>query len=320
MNAEAHDQKLRVRPPHVGSRLDHYLVHHFPDHSRAALGRLIKSGAVLVNGREVKAGQRLRLDDSITIAFPPPEPLGLVPRPVTFTILYEDRDVLVLDKPPGLVVHPGDGHRQDTLVNELLSLHVRLPAADPERPGIVHRLDRDTSGVMVVALREQAMRGLTEQFMNREVDKTYLALLVRGPAENRGRLEAAIGRHPKNRKKMAVRQDGKGRWAATSWQVERRWPGFALVRIRLETGRTHQIRVHMASLGCPVAGDRLYGGQLPAKSGWQAPRQMLHAHELAFRHPLAGHRMAFTSPLPEDMTAFLARLDSHFGTEEESWC
>ena len=311
------EQRFSVPADWTGTRLDHFLVHAFPDRSRAALCRLVRAGAILVNGCRVKPGYRLRTDDRLQVTFPPPETSVLVPRPVSFAILYRDDHLLIIDKPAGLVVHPGEGHRQDTLVNELLSLGRHWPGTDPCRPGIVHRLDRDTSGVMVVARTEEALARLGRQFREREVVKTYVAILVRGPVRDSGRIEAPIGRHPVHRKKMAVRRDGGGRYAATSWQVERRWPGFTLVRLRIETGRTHQIRVHMASLGCPVAGDQVYGGRLPA-GGPNPVRQMLHASSLSLAHPVTGEPLSVTAPLPRDFQTVITELDRHGSSIENT--
>lgn len=293
-----------------GLRLDHFLVRQYPDFSRAALGKLVHSGAVLVNDLCVKTGYRLRENDSVSVSFPAGEPSTLAPQPIEFGILYEDDDLLVIDKPAGLVVHPGDGHRQGTLVNGLLYRYPSLPGKESDRPGIVHRLDKDTSGILLVAKSETALKELGESFKNRLIVKTYHAVLLRYPGRDSGRLVAPIGRHPVNRKKMAVRPEH-GRYSATGWQVLHRWPGFCFAEIGLETGRTHQIRVHMASLGSPVAGDRLYGGRTEATRKLAIDRQLLHASSIRFNHPVTGEAMALTAPLPEDMQQVIA----HFNTQ-----
>jgi len=297
-----------VTAVHSGLRLDHFLVRRYPDISRAFLGRLIRSEAVLVNNCTVKAGYRLHGEDIVEVTFPEKEPSVLVAQPVDFGILYEDDEILVVDKPAGLVVHPGDGNRQGTLVNGLLYRYPVLPGNQSERPGIVHRLDKDTSGILLVAKTETALRNLSESFKNRLISKTYHAILLRYPGRDTGRLVAPVGRHPVNRKKMAILQE-RGRYAATNWQVQQRWPGFCFVEIGLETGRTHQIRVHMASLGSPVAGDRLYGGRAGVTVELSIERQLLHASTVRFHHPVTDKEMRFTAPLPEDMQRVISCLN-----------
>ncbi len=301
-------QDFTVAAAEAGLRLDHYLVRRVGELSRSALGRLILSGHVLVRGERVKAGYRLRTGDTVTVRFPAPEPDELVPEAVPFEILHEDPALLVVVKPAGVVVHPGAGHHGGTLVHGLLHHCDHLPGADPVRPGIVHRLDKDTSGVMVIAKTEAALRTLAGEFRNRGVRKRYQAILLRCPPRESGRLAAPICRHPVHRKKMMVAARG-GRHAATSWQVVERFAGGpCLVEVGIETGRTHQIRVHMASLGAPVMGDPLYGGHPERFAGMGVHRQMLHAASLAFTHPESGAVMRFTAPLPPDMRQVLAAL------------
>ncbi len=300
-----------VTAHHAGLRLDHYLVRRLPDYSRSALGRLIRTGRVQVNNSVVKAGYRIHPEDVITLRFPQPEPTDLVAQRIDFGVLFEDEELLVIDKPAGLVVHPADGHHCGTLVNGLLYHYKDLPGNDIARPGIVHRLDKDTSGVMVVAKTETALRALSESFKNRTVAKTYHAVLLRNPGKSQGSLTAAIGRHPVNRKKMAVRINS-GRYAVTHWKVLTHWPGFSFVEVGLETGRTHQIRVHMASIGAPVAGDVLYGGRI--REGFEPPvkRQLLHASTLRFPHPVSKQNMQFTAPLPEDIRRVIHQLEKRY--------
>jgi 23S rRNA pseudouridine1911/1915/1917 synthase len=291
-----------------GMRLDMFLVHHLSDFSRSALHKLIRNGGVLVNGRISKPGYRIRCEETVDVAVPQQAPSRLVPEKVEFSILHEDESLLVLAKPPGIVVHPAPGHDRGTLVHGLLYHCDTLPGIDEERPGIVHRLDKDTSGIMLVAKTDHSLRKLTEDFRNRKISKTYHAILLRCPDERQGRIVAEIGRHPVNRKKMAVVRSN-GRYAATHWRVMETFDnGACLVEIGLETGRTHQIRVHMASLGCPVAGDLLYGGRATEKFGLPVSRQMLHSSSIRFVHPGNGKVRKFTAPLWPDMQDILHQL------------
>ncbi|NOQ46095.1 MAG: RluA family pseudouridine synthase [Desulfobulbaceae bacterium] len=297
-----------VVPGEAGQRLDRFLVSRFSELSRSAVGRLILSGHVTVNKSAVKAGYRLRQHDQVVVSFPPVEPSELIAEPIDFTILFEDEYLLVLVKPPGLVVHPAAGHWSGTLVNGLLYHCKQLAALDPHRPGIVHRLDKDTSGIMLVGKTAQALRFLADDFKNRKIQKTYQAILLRCPQKTEGRLVAPMGRHPVNRKKMAVRHTH-GRYAATRWQVREHFDcGMCFVRINIETGRTHQIRVHMASMGTPVAGDALYGGRIPENFFVRADRQLLHASAISFLHPQLKKEMSFTAPLWPDMQEVLDSL------------
>lgn len=299
---------LRVRFDDVRQRLDHFLLHHFPEHSRSALHRLIDSAGALVNGQAEKSGHRLHADDVVTVTFPPPQPSELIPEHVEFTVLFEDEHLLVIDKPPGLVVHPASGHASGTLAHGLLHHCRDLPAAETGRPGIVHRLDKDTSGVLLAAKNEQALRALMLAFKDRKIHKTYHALLLRTPAEGEGRVVAPIGRHPVHRQKMAIRPVH-GRYAATGWRILERFAnGWCLAEIRIETGRTHQIRVHMASIKAPVVGDAVYGGMPGRDAPIRPGRQMLHASTLRFTHPASGRELTCTAPLCEDMQQVLAQL------------
>lgn len=261
-----------------------------------------------VNGLPaLKAGLLVREGDEADFTPPPPEPRGLIPEPVEFDILYEDEHLAAINKPPGLVVHPGPGNRSGTLAHGLLYHYQDLPATDDRRAGLAHRLDKDTSGLLLVAKNGGVLRALATAFEERRVDKTYQAILRRAPAGERGRIEAPIGRHKGNWLKRAVREDG--RYAASNWRIIERFAnGWALAEIGIETGRTHQIRVHMASLHCPVAGDALYGGAVPQDGPIAPLRQMLHAAKLTFTHPVSGEEMTLTAPLWPDMAEILARL------------
>ena len=297
-----------VLPGETGQRLDHFLLDKYPDLSRSSLHKRIAAADVLVDGRPVKAGFRLRAEHSVTIAFPSPPPSDLRPERVDFPVLFEDAHLLVISKPPGLVVHPACGHQQGTLVHGLLYRLGALPAADALRPGIVHRLDKDTSGVLLVAKTEQALRLLMANFKDRTVQKTYHALLLRTPREPAGRMVAPIGRHPVHRKKMAVCPQN-GKFAVTNWCVQERFAnGWCLAEITIETGRTHQIRVHMAAMKSPVVGDALYGGAVGRDAALQPARQMLHASTLCFAHPVSGETLRCTAPLWADMQQLLDAL------------
>jgi 23S rRNA pseudouridine1911/1915/1917 synthase len=289
-------------------RLDHFLVRQITGTSRSSLGKYIRKGLVRVNGGQVKPGYRIQAGDEVHVT--PPKPVSSVCRgqPVDFDVLFEDEYLAVISKPPGLVVHPAAGHADHTLVNGLLYRYGHLPGSDTNRPGIVHRLDKDTSGIMLIARTEDVQRSLASDFKNRLVHKTYHALLLRCPVEATGRIVAPVGRHPVNRKKMAVRQSG-GRYAASRWQIlERFTNNMCFAEIIIETGRTHQIRVHMASLGAPVAGDVLYGGQPAAGGDIYADRQLLHASTLSFVHPVTRQECVFTAPLQKDMEQVLGQL------------
>lgn len=278
-------------------------------HSRSFLQNLIKKENIRINGRPVRPSHKLRPGELIEISLPPPQASKLRPEPVDFDVLYEDEHILVVNKPAGLVVHPAAGHWSGTLVHGLL-FHCRdlSGISGEERPGIVHRLDRDTSGVMVVAKNDLAHRRLVRQFASRSVQKTYLALVVGVPGEMRGKIDKPIGRHQVNRKKMAV-NPVTGREASTEWLVIEVFGGeCSLLEVTPHTGRTHQIRVHLSSLGFPILGDPLYGKRGKSVATIEAPRLCLHAKTLMFSHPATGERQVFTAPLPEDMQTVMDRL------------
>jgi len=301
-------EPLSVAASECGLRLDHFLTRHFPEHSRSSLNKLIASAHVLVNGQTVKAGYRLRVKETVSVRFPLVREEKLLPQKIDFPVLFEDEHLLVLSKPPGLVVHPACGHAAGTLVHGLLHHCRELPVVEGGRPGIVHRLDKDTSGIMLVAKNEFALRALMADFKDRRIRKTYHALLLRAPREPAGRIVNPIGRHPVDRKKMAIRP-ATGKYAATNWKITEYFSnGWCLVEVGIETGRTHQIRVHMASINSPIAGDSLYGGTVCRESRIQPPRQMLHASTLSFDHPVDGQNLCFTAPLWPDMQQILDAL------------
>ncbi len=294
----------------AGQRLDQYLAVRLPAASRTMISGLIRSGRVSLNGRvKAKASCRVRPGDQIEIIVPAPLPVRLDPEPVAFDPVFEDEHLLVLSKPPGVVVHPACGHHTGTLVHGLLFHCTTLSGiSGVQRPGIVHRLDKDTSGIMVVAKDDQAHQGLARMFKERRVRKLYHALVHGRPDGQQGRIDLPIGRHPVHRKKMAI-QPETGRRAATRWQVEEEFSsGLTLLAITLETGRTHQIRVHMAAAGWPVAGDLVYGRSRSGYHDLGIERQCLHASLLSFDHPLTGESLRFQAPIWPDMAAVLARL------------
>jgi 23S rRNA pseudouridine1911/1915/1917 synthase len=287
----------------AGQRLDIFLAR-ASGLSRAQIQRLIEDERVRVAGHPQKPRYPVARGDVIQLELPPPTPLALEPEAIPLEILYEDDDLLVLNKPAGMVVHPGAGRTSGTLVHALLAHCQDLPGiGGVERPGIVHRLDRDTSGVMVVAKSEAAHQSLSAQFKDRVVRKHYLALVHGEVRQETGRIEAAIGRREHDRQRMGVRTRG-GREARTAYRVLGRPAGMTLLDLSLETGRTHQIRVHLAHIGHPVVGDRVYGGRrerpLASSDAARAGRQLLHAWRLAFRHPRTDAWLEFTVPVPED--------------------
>jgi 23S rRNA pseudouridine1911/1915/1917 synthase len=295
-----------------GARLDRFLETLLEGFTRSRIKALIDDGWVKVQGEEArKGGQRVKAEDLVEVTIPPPKTLELVPLEMELTILHEDEHLLVLDKPAGLVVHPAPGHGKDTLVNALLAHCGDLRGiGGVERPGIVHRLDKDTSGLLVVAKDEETHRDLVDQFKHRKVEKVYLSLVYGTPCPMEGTIEAPIGRHPVHRKKMAVVE--KGRKALTCYQVLASGKGISLVEVKIETGRTHQIRVHMHYIGHPVVGDPDYGGRVPRdlppslkKAIKALGRQALHHHRMRFTHPATGEEMTFVSHLPEDMLSVL---------------
>jgi 23S rRNA pseudouridine1911/1915/1917 synthase len=286
-------------------RLDTFLRAKFPDVSRATIQRLLQEGRIRVNGRAVKPAHHPRAGETISIRWPEARADRAQPEKIPLDILHEDDDLLVLNKPAGLVVHPAAGHPEHTLVNALLHHCAgRLSGiGGVARPGIVHRLDKETSGCLVVAKNDSAHLKLSEQFAGRQVLKIYQAIVCGRMPRAAGEIIAAIARHPAQRKRMAVTRTG-GRQARTSYRVLEQLQDVARVEMRLHTGRTHQIRVHLEHLGCPVLGDLVYGRRqnlrLKEASGYVAPRQLLHAAKLALIHPRTQRRMTFAAPLPED--------------------
>ncbi len=287
-----------------GTRLDKYVSEQCPELSRTQTQKLIADGYIRVNDRVAKAGLKLRVDDRLTISLPPPTPSSLIPEAIPLSIIYEDDDLLVIDKPAGLVVHPAPGHPSHTLANAILFHLSDLPDFNNSlRPGIVHRLDKDTSGVMLVAKNSASQLNLANQFKARAVVKAYLVLVKGHLAPEDGAIEAPIGRDRRDRKRMAVVTEDRGREARTGYHVVDYTGNYTLLEVRPETGRTHQIRVHLAAIGYPVVGDKVYG----VKSTFLS-RQFLHASLLGFSLPSTGQYVEFTSDLPPDLAQALKEI------------
>jgi 23S rRNA pseudouridine1911/1915/1917 synthase len=297
-----------------GGRLDVFLRARLPEVSRGTIQRLIEQGHIRVNGRAVKSTHAPRAGESIDIHWPEAIPAVAQPEEIPLEILFEDKQLLVLNKPPGIVVHPSAGHDQHTLVNALLH-HCAGQLSGiggVARPGIVHRLDRDTSGCLLVAKTDAAHLALAAQFAGRTVEKIYHALVCGCMERDAGEIHAAIARHPTHRKRMAVTDPAKGREAWTSYRVQERFAHATFVEAALHTGRTHQIRVHLAHFGFPVVGDDTYGARqnkrLTKLTGLTAPRQLLHASQLTFTHPKTGKKVRCHAPLPGDIRAALKAM------------
>jgi 23S rRNA pseudouridine1911/1915/1917 synthase len=307
---------FQVESANAQQRLDVFISRREKSLSRSQIKRLIEQGQVNVGGKKAKAGLRLKSGDEVSLVLPEPQSPEVRAEALPLRILYEDGHLLVIDKPAGMVVHPGAGNHSGTLVNALLH-HCRDLGGigGVLRPGIVHRLDKDTSGVLVAAKNDVAHRGLSEQFKRHTPARKYLGIVF-GQLPEEGQVDSQIGRHPVHRQKMSARPR-KGREARTRWKVVERFRDFCLAEFRLETGRTHQIRVHLSSIGHPLLGDPTYGGRKGLapieppllRQGLQKfPRQALHAATLGFTHPILGEDLEFSSPLPEDMEEVLGLL------------
>ena len=296
------EQPVLLSADSAGARLDLFLVQKLPKLSRSFIQKLIEDGHIKLNGKLTRAGIRLKEGDTVSVVIPPPEPTALEAENIPLDIIYEDTDMLVVNKPAGMTTHPAPGNPAHTLVNAVLSHLPSLPESDnPTRPGIVHRLDKDTSGLILIAKTRGALANLSAQFKSREVKKAYVALVKGRVTPKSGVIDAPIGRDRAHRQKMAVNDSG--RPARTAYTMLRYFEGYTLVEARPETGRTHQIRVHFASVGHPIVGDATYG----AKSELVG-RQFLHAQRLSFKLPSTGKTAEFTSPLPPDLQSALDRL------------
>ena len=290
-----------------GERLDAFLSRAIPDLSRSAAQKHIAEGNVRLNGKPARKNDRLEPGDSVSITIPEPKPIDVTPTEMHLDIVYEDEDVAVINKPKGLVVHPAAGHQDDTLVNGLLyAMGDSLSGINGElRPGIVHRIDKDTSGLLAIAKNDLAHAVLASQLKDHTMARTYEAIVCGNLKEDSGTVDAPIGRHPTDRKKMCVTQRN-SKPAVTHWEVVKRYRGYTHIRCRLETGRTHQIRVHMAYIGHPILGDTVYGHKKPELG---QDSQCLHAGQLVFRHPRDGRPVMVFAPLPEYFTKVLEKLE-----------
>lgn len=300
------DQVMRYQAAE-GERLDKFLVRQLPEHSRSRLQNLIKEGRTTVAGKVVtKPGYVLEAGDEVLIVIPPVKPTEIIPEKIPLDIVFENEDLIVVNKPAGMVVHPAAGHDTGTLVHAVLAHAPELDGIGGEhRPGIVHRLDKDTSGLILVAKNERSHRWLQDQFRLRSVHKIYLALVDGAPPTPTGRVEAAIGRDTTQRKQMAVVPEKKGRQAVTEYYTVETFDEHTLVEVHPLTGRTHQIRLHLAFIGCPIVGDRVYGRRKPTLP---VKRHFLHAARLTIRLPSENTPRTFEAPLPADLQAVLERL------------
>ena len=298
---------LTLTADRAGERADSLLCRLVPDLTRSGAQRLLERGAVTLDGRPVRKNDRPAPGQVLEVLLPDPQPIAVLPQNIPLDVIYEDGDVIVVNKPVGLVVHPAPGHPDGTLVNALL-YHCKnsLSGINGElRPGIVHRIDRDTSGLIIAAKNDRAHLALAAQLQDHSLARTYEAVALGGLPEERGTVNAPIGRHPVDRKKMAIDRRN-GREAVTHWSVLARYPGYTHVECRLETGRTHQIRVHLASIGHPLLGDTVYGAKKPVPG---LAGQCLHARRLRFVHPASGETVELECPLPDWFQEILRKID-----------
>lgn len=288
-----------------GERLDSFLTRHIPEITRSMAQNLLESGAVQWEGKTLKKNYRLNGNELFLIHLPPPQQTCIVPEEIPLSVIYEDKDIIVINKPKGMVVHPAAGNWTGTLVNALLyHCGESLSGINGEiRPGIVHRIDKDTSGLLVAAKNDRAHQGLAEQMKDHSAGRRYQAVLLGSLPNESGVIDKPIARHRTDRKKMAVFPDG--RRAVTHYEILERYPGYTYAAFELKTGRTHQIRVHMASIGHPILGDEVYGGK---NNKWKLEGQCLHAGRLRLKHPITGEAMEFEAPLPEYFVEVLERL------------
>jgi len=307
-------RNIIVEPSEGGERIDIFLAGK-TGITRSQIQKLIEQGNVFVNDKSVNQNYRIRTNDLISLNIPEKQDEGLIPENIPIDILYRDEHLIVVNKPAGMVVYPAAGHSQGTLMNALAYHCDKLAAiGGPLRPGVVHRLDKDTSGLMVVALDDAAYYNLADQFKQRTINRRYLALIYGNFKEDAGEIALMIGRSESDRKKMST-SVRRGKEAVTRWKVLKRFNHAALIEAKLGTGRTHQIRVHFASIGHPVLGDKTYGKkvevEVKAQKKIMFPRQMLHAERLDFIHPITGEHLGFSSPLPEDMAEKLEQLQKN---------
>lgn len=302
--------KQQIVVTDAGKRLDKLISEQLPELTRSAVQHLMQDGCVTISGKPVKKNTKAAAGDVITVELPEPKEVAIEPENIPLDIVYEDADIIVVNKPKGMVVHPAPGNWNGTLVNALM-YHCgdSLSGINGEiRPGIVHRIDKDTSGLLVVAKNDRAHQSLAEQIKVHSAGRRYYAVVYGMPKEQKSTVNAPIARHPVDRKKMAVVAGG--REAITHYEVLEHYSGYSYLTFLLETGRTHQIRVHMAHIGHPILGDPLYG---PSKDKWKLQGQCLHAGELSLTHPVTGERMTFQAPLPAYFTTVLQKLRSQNG-------
>jgi 23S rRNA pseudouridine1911/1915/1917 synthase len=308
------EKTLRLVVSEDGQRVDKYVAERSAELSRSRVQQLIDEGLLTVNGEAAKASRRLERGDEVVVHVPADSEPQLLAQPLPLVVVYEDADLLVVDKPAGLVVHPAPGHSRGTLVNALLARYPDLPVDQGRRPGMVHRLDKDTSGLIIVAKNEDARRYLQRQFKEAKVRKVYLALVEGRMEPEQGIIDAPLGRDPKSRKRMAVRPGGRA--AVTEYRVLDQFEEQTLLEVRPRTGRTHQVRVHLAFVGHPVVGDRTYGYR---KQRLGTERQFLHAHRLGFRLPSTGKPIELVSELPQDLSVVLDSLRNPSLLSAEDW-
>ncbi len=325
-NSEPESDEYVVDAEQTGARVDVYLMSQLKNISRVKIGRLINQGNIKIDGKQIKPSHRLKENEVIQVLIPPPEPMGSKPENIELDVLHEDDDLIVVNKPAGMVVHPAKGNWSGTLTAALTYRFSQLSSIGGDmRPGIVHRLDRDTTGVILVAKNDVAHMNLTRQFEQRTVEKTYVAIVSPSPDRDRDWIREPIGVHPYQREKMAIRAGHRtSRDAETFFEVQERFKGYALIHCFPKTGRTHQIRVHLAHLNCPILCDRLYSSRarieentiagMPLSESDNAvllERQALHAHSIVLKHPASGEPVQFDAPLADDMENVLSSLRKH---------
>ena len=296
---------IKVEKLEVGKRIDTYIPSK-SEYSRAMIQKMMDNGNILVNGKKVKVSYKVQADDEITIKEQAAKEISLEAQDIPIEVLYEDNDIIVVNKPKGMVVHPANGNPDGTLVNAIMSIcKDSLSGIGGEiRPGIVHRLDKDTSGALIVAKNDKAHIKMSEQIKNHDVEKTYIALVKGFVKENEATIDMPIGRSLKDRKKMAVRKEGKN--AVTHFKVIERFPNYTLLEVKIETGRTHQIRVHLSEIGYPIVGDEVYSN---GKNEWNIHGQCLHAKSLKFKHPITEKEMCIEAPIPEYFQNIIKELE-----------
>jgi 23S rRNA pseudouridine1911/1915/1917 synthase len=314
MNRAEHTERFQITEDMSGKRADVAISYLLKNVTRSQTKRMLEQGLILVDGKPVKPSRKLSRGESVSVTFFPPEPIEALPQDIPISILYEDDDIIVVNKPSGIAVHPGAGVKGGTLVNALLYKCRGLSGIGGKlRPGIVHRLDKDTSGVMVVAKNDLTHNSLVDQFKSHETKKGYLALAVGDIREESGSFSSTIGRSPRDRKRMSTKAK-RGKEALTLWKVIKRYNGVTMVEAKPKTGRTHQIRVHFAENGHPLLGDRVYGlkrykSELLESASKKLGRQALHALKLSFRHPRTGKILYFSAPIPDDIKAVINLLE-----------